>query len=655
MAAAAAQPIKLAIIGSGPSAFYAATRALTAVTTTASMPPVSAVHIYESLPTPFGLVRAGVAPDHPDVKNVVHRFSEVVRAARPGCSTSGSGSGQFRFFGNVKVVAGAVSSGGSTLRSGNGTAVELPLEEILRNYTHVVLAYGSAQARTLGSRVAGQDLRGVCSALDFVNWYNGHPDAHSTGPPSASSTAPWLDVIRPGVRHVSIIGAGNVALDVARILLRARTPTSTFLAGTDIPSAVLAQLAQTQVEHVSIVARRGVAQVAFTNKEVREMLTLGESEGIDFVPLSKEAGELALDDVARLKELSDGAARALKAGEWSGGMDKETFAKHASELAGELRIRKRLIDLLIKGSKAPKPDAVGHRKSWSVEAFRAPEAILPKAEAASSADQAEVGQVRWTVTEPVPLPRSADPEASVQVPSNAAQTPTWGGGTQFGPSANEPRWGSVQSTGKTVTTDTDAVVYSLGYVGAPLPLPSSTSSSQPASTAWQRLIPFDERRAVVKNEKGLVHWNAEAAAELNLSVEKLPQVHATGWIGRGPVGVIASTMYDAYDAVDLMLSRAASAPSHVPVSDPLSPPAALESALLSKKVSSPSERRTALTPRERRNSAAETVSEPELAVEGLAGSVVEWEDWEIVDEFERAAGAAHKPAPKEREKVVAFS
>ncbi|KAK0519588.1 NADPH-adrenodoxin reductase, partial [Tilletia horrida] len=353
MAAAAAQPIKLAIIGSGPSAFYAATRALTAVTTTASMPPVSAVHIYESLPTPFGLVRAGVAPDHPDVKNVVHRFSEVVRAAMPGSSTSGSGSGQFRFFGNVKVVAGAVSSGGSTLRSGNGTAVELPLEEILRNYTHVVLAYGSAQARTLGSRVAGQDLRGVCSALDFVNWYNGHPDAHSTGPPSASSTAPWLDVIRPGVRHVSIIGAGNVALDVARILLRARTPTSTFLAGTDIPSAVLAQLAQTQVEHVSIVARRGVAQVAFTNKEVREMLTLGESEGIDFVPLSKEAGELALDDVARLKELSDGAARALKAGEWSGGMDKETFAKHASELAGELRIRKRLIDLLIKGSKAP--------------------------------------------------------------------------------------------------------------------------------------------------------------------------------------------------------------------------------------------------------------------------------------------------------------
>ncbi|KAK0523912.1 hypothetical protein OC835_006106, partial [Tilletia horrida] len=85
----------------------------------------------------------------------------------------------------------------------------------------------------------------------------------------------------------------------------------------------------------------------------RRRSDLGESEGIDFVPLSKEAGELALDDVARLKELSDGAARALKAGEWSGGMDKETFAKHASELAGELRIRKRLIDLLIKGSKAP--------------------------------------------------------------------------------------------------------------------------------------------------------------------------------------------------------------------------------------------------------------------------------------------------------------
>ncbi|KAE8225725.1 hypothetical protein CF319_g1576 [Tilletia indica] len=659
------QPIKLAIIGSGPSAFYAATRALTSPSTSA---PISAVHIYESLPTPFGLVRAGVAPDHPDVKNVTHRFTEVVRSAlvnqqgtggvdTGGPSSDGVRAGTFRFFGNVRVVAAGSSSSSSlgSAQGTGGTALELPLQDLLRHYTHIILAYGSAQARTLGSRVTGQDLRGVCSALDFVNWYNGHPDAHPATTAAAAErngpASPWLDVVRPDARHVSIIGAGNVALDVARILLRARSPTSSFLAGTDIPSPVLSRLADTRVEHVSIVARRGVAQVAFTNKEVREMLTLGESEGIDFVPLSKESGQLALEDVARLKQLSDDATRSLKAGEF-GSMGKEAFTKHASELSGELRIRKRLVDLLIKGSKAPKPDAAGHRKSWSLEPFRAPEAIQPSTASSSgegsSQGRAQVGSIRWSVTEPVPSSSGSSAfSAPSPAPTSPAETPTWGGGSP--PQLTEPQWGSVRSTGKMLMTDTDAVVYSLGYVGAPLPLPSDASGQSAASQKWQQLIPFDQRRAMIKNDKGSVEWNSEAAAHLGLDVEELPRVYTTGWIGRGPVGVIATTMYDAYDTVDLMLAQASSTTKDI--SDPAAPPSRIQDALLAHRTGqSSSERRGALTPRTKKGPTG-----AELAIDGLAGRVVEWEDWEIVDEFERAAGAAHMPDAKEREKVLTFT
>ncbi|KAE8188815.1 hypothetical protein A4X06_0g1570 [Tilletia controversa] len=201
-AAAAAHPIKLAIIGSGPSAFYAATRALTSAPTPAAAP-ISAVRIYKALPTPFGLVRAGVAPDHPDVKNVSHRFTEVVRSV-PALGSRYRGAGQ------AGEGEGAAGTG--------GTALELPLQELLQHYTHIILAYGSARARTLGSRVGGQELGGVCWALDFVNWYSGHPDAHTPAGSDGRRSAlgsPWLDVIRPDARHVSIIGAGNVAPDVA--------------------------------------------------------------------------------------------------------------------------------------------------------------------------------------------------------------------------------------------------------------------------------------------------------------------------------------------------------------------------------------------------------------------------------------------------------
>ncbi|KAL9940516.1 hypothetical protein V8E36_000004 [Tilletia maclaganii] len=667
MSAAAVNPIKLAIVGSGPSAFYAATRVLLSAaaanpaSSSSSTPPVSAVHMYESLPTPFGLVRAGVAPDHPDVKNVTNRFTEVVKAP------SSSGRAGFRFFGNVRVVAGPSASSPPPSSAGDGLgrqraggaqrgiALELPLQELLTHYTHIILAYGSAQARTLGAHVGGQDLRGVCSALDFVNWYNGHPDAHT---PSAR-TPPWLDIVRPGARHVSIVGAGNVALDVARILLRARTPTSPFLASTDIPTATLEQLAQSDVEHVSIVARRGVAQVAFTNKEVREMLTLGETEGIDMVPLAKETAELALDDVARLKALSDQAAKEAKEG-GSGAETKEARTKRASDLAGELRIRKRLVDLLVKGSKAPKASAVGHRKSWSIEPFRAPEAILPResSDHNGSTGHQHVGRVRWSITQPSSTSKTA---ASAQLENNSvpspaptalSQTPTWGGGTPSKATGAEPEWGSVRPTGQVESTQTDSVVYSLGYVGAPLPLASESGTSK----EWQELIPFDKRRAIIVNENGAVDWNAAKVAQLGLNANQLPRLHTTGWIGRGPVGVIASTMYDAYDTVDRMLSQAAST-STKQVAHPTAPPPRIQDALFSHHRTNGSldRQRKALTPAPMDGDKTSSSGSTGLCVSGLGQQVIEWEDWEVIDELERAAGAAHSPQAKEREKIVAFT
>ncbi|XP_062090836.1 NADPH:adrenodoxin oxidoreductase, mitochondrial [Humulus lupulus] len=210
-------PLRVCIVGSGPAGFYTAEKMLKAHQE-------AQVDIVDRLPTPFGLVRSGVAPDHPETKAVINQFSRVAQHAR--CS----------FFGNVFL----------------GSSISLC--ELRKLYDVVVLAYGAESDRVLG--IPGEDLAGIYSAREFVWWYNGHPDCVGLNPDLKSTDT------------AVILGQGNVALDVARILLR---PTAE-LATTDIASHALAALEESNIRKVYLVGRRGPVQAACTTKELRELL-----------------------------------------------------------------------------------------------------------------------------------------------------------------------------------------------------------------------------------------------------------------------------------------------------------------------------------------------------------------------------------------------
>lgn len=214
-------PHRIAIVGAGPAGFYTA-QALHKLRDF----PVQ-VDLFDRLPTPFGLVRSGVAPDHPGIKAVSRSFTRTVARAP-----------HLRFFGNLRV--------------GRDLSVGL-LED---HYDAVVWAVGCEGGRTLG--LPGEDLSGVWTAADLVAWYNGHPDLADAE----------LDL--SAVRRVVVVGNGNVALDVARILA---SPVDR-LANTDIADRALRQLRHSSVEEVVVVGRRGLAQAAFTAPELRELLTL---------------------------------------------------------------------------------------------------------------------------------------------------------------------------------------------------------------------------------------------------------------------------------------------------------------------------------------------------------------------------------------------
>lgn len=209
--------LQVCIVGSGPAGFYTAEKVLKRFER-------ASVDILDRMPTPFGLVRSGVAPDHPETKVVINQFSRV--GVNNRCS----------YFGNVTL----------------GTDVSL--EELRKLYDVVVLAYGAESDRRLG--VPGEDLVGVHAAREFVWWYNGHPDQANLQPDlQASDTA-------------VILGQGNVALDCARILLR----STEELATTDIAEHALVQLRDSRIRRVLLVGRRGPVQAACTAKELREIM-----------------------------------------------------------------------------------------------------------------------------------------------------------------------------------------------------------------------------------------------------------------------------------------------------------------------------------------------------------------------------------------------
>ncbi|OAT66593.1 NADP oxidoreductase [Mycobacteroides immunogenum] len=215
--------LRIAIIGSGPSGFYTADFLLRRSDV------VAEVDVFDRLPTPYGLVRAGVAPDHPNIKSVTKVFEKV--AAREG----------FRFFGNVEVGR------------------DVSVAELRERYDAVVAAYGTATERRLG--VPGEDLSGSHAASELVAWYNGHPDFADHA----------FDL---SAKRAVVIGNGNVAADVARML--ALSPAE--LSATDAADHAIARLADSGIEEIVVMGRRGPAQAAFTNPEVRELGELAQAD-----------------------------------------------------------------------------------------------------------------------------------------------------------------------------------------------------------------------------------------------------------------------------------------------------------------------------------------------------------------------------------------
>jgi len=254
---------RVAVVGSGPSAFYTAEALFKAAG------PNVQVDMFDRLPVPFGLVRGGVAPDHQKIKGVVKVYDKI--AASPG----------FRFFGNVQIGR------------------DLHTADLAGHYHQIVYAFGCESDQKLGT--PGEDLAGVHSATEFVGWYNAHPDHRDR----------TFDLAR--AERVALVGNGNVAMDVARVLLA--SPDE--LATTDIAEHALATLRQSRVREVVLLGRRGPAQAAFSPKEIEEIAALPDVDVVisaadaTLDPLSAEwlAREGARSQQRNVKFVQECAAR----------------------------------------------------------------------------------------------------------------------------------------------------------------------------------------------------------------------------------------------------------------------------------------------------------------------------------------------------------
>jgi ferredoxin/flavodoxin---NADP+ reductase len=255
-------PLRVAIIGAGPSGFYAAD----ALFKTKLNVQVDA---FDKLPTPFGLLRGGIAPDHQQMKTVGKYYDRI----------ASKNADSFNFFGNVEV------------------GKDISIEELKNHYHALIFSYGSASDKKTG--LPGEDLNGCFSAREFVGWYNGHPD--------------YVDYkFDLSQEDVAIIGQGNVAVDVARILAK----TVDELKTSDIAQHALDQLAESNVKRIHIIGRRGPVQAAFNSMEAEE---LGKLEDCDIIvktedlilneanqtELDHESNNKARKNFAILKDLSE--------------------------------------------------------------------------------------------------------------------------------------------------------------------------------------------------------------------------------------------------------------------------------------------------------------------------------------------------------------
>lgn len=215
-------PLRVAIVGSGPSGFYATESLIKSGLKTQ-------IDMYERLPVPYGLVRSGVAPDHPKLKQAIQVYAKIAESS------------EYRFFGNVTI------------------GKDVQISDLKEMYHAVILTCGAESDRRLG--IPGEDLKGSYTATEFVGWYNGHPDYRDREFDLSHDTA-------------IIFGQGNVAADVSRILAKTRDE----LKHTDIAEHALDALDKSNIKHIYVIGRRGPAQAKFTSKELKEFGELADCE-----------------------------------------------------------------------------------------------------------------------------------------------------------------------------------------------------------------------------------------------------------------------------------------------------------------------------------------------------------------------------------------
>ena len=382
------RPLRIAIIGAGPAGVYTADSLQKA-----DIDFEVSIDLFDRYPAPFGLIRYGVAPDHPRIKGIIKALHRVMDR------------GDIRFLGNVEY----------------GT--DIHLEELQKFYDAVVFATGAIKDARLN--IPGVDAEGSFGASDFVSWYDGHPDVDRHWDLSA--------------QEVAVIGNGNVALDVARVLAK---PSSQMLA-TEIPANVYEGLKSSQVTDVHVFGRRGPAQVKFTPLELRE---LKSAEDVDIVLYEEdfefdEASEKAAEEVNQVRNMVNTLTN------WLLEQDEN-------------------------------PEGTGASRRLHLHFLEAPEEILT-----------ENGKVAGLRMERMALD-----------------------GT-----------GNVKGTGEKKMYPVQAVYRAIGYFGSAVPD-----------------IHFDEERGIIRNAEGRV---------LDADGNPVQGLYTSGWIKRGPVGLIGHTKGDALETI----------------------------------------------------------------------------------------------------------
>ncbi len=378
-------PLTVAIVGAGPSGFYA-------VDALFKTDLAVNINIFERLVAPYGLVRSGVAPDHPKLKQAIKVYARLAEAE------------QFNYIGNVTVGR------------------DVSVDELRATHHAVILTCGAETDRRLG--IPGEDLPGSYTATEFVGWYNGHPDYRDRQFDLSHETA-------------VIVGQGNVAADVSRILAK----TVDELQHTDIAAHALAALAQSNIRNIYVIGRRGPAQAKFSYKELREFNDLAACDPV------LDAEELALNPASET-ELSDTGSKRVY----------DLFCGFAERPAAK---KKRCIFTFLKSPR----EIVGERRV---------QRLLLEKNTLSGAAFAQ----------------------------------------------------QARGSGETFTLDTGIVFRSIGYHGIPM-----------------AGVPFDESRGVFANDRGRIIRNGVAAAGL----------YTSGWIKRGPTGLIGTNKPDSVETVSMLL------------------------------------------------------------------------------------------------------